>query len=305
MGNYDSQYTKDFLQFYEKERLESLLDIQEDHLLDHLRIFPLRYGDHSWKRRWIHADDYVQVGAKFERVPKEPASTLTELDLACLSDAIVVERVDYAGNAPYYDEHARQKGMIFREALNNFIWGGHSFNPFVHGVFDLRGQSTGSHNDPIQIATVTTAGAWASTSNLRTDWITAAARMEEAGFHGEKAAILNPICKPMLSELISSTAVPIETWFKSTIGFQVIWDRQVDTAASVASFDAALAQLDSIVPAFTPLLVDNFLDDWKHAYVQDYEIYGTVGWNSRLYPGGSTSSGYYKGVVKLSNLSFT
>lgn len=304
MGNYDTQYTRDFLQFYEVTRLESLLDIQEDHLIDHLRIQPLRYGDKSWKRRWIHADETVQVGPKFERVPKEPATTLTELDLICISDSIVVERVDYAGNAPYYDEHARQKGLRFREELNTFIWGGHSFNPYVHGIFDLRGSSTGSHNDPLQVTTVSTAGSWAAASNMIYDWIIAAARMEEAGFHGEKVAVLNPICKPMLAEVITHTAIPVEQWFKSTIGFSVVWDRQVHTTASAASFNAALVQLDSIVPAFTPLLVDNFLDDWKHSYVQDYEIYGTIGWNSKLPDGASTSSGYKKGVVKLSGMAF-
>lgn len=303
MGNYDTQYVRDFLQYYESTRMYTLLDVQDDHLIDHCRIQPLRYGDVSWKRRWIHSDETVQVGARRERVPKEPATTFTELDLADISDALMVGNFQYAGNPAMYDQHAREKGVIFREAFNNLLWSGHSTAPRVYGVIDKGATSTGSHNDPIMCGAASNLGGWSAVSNIRGQVIQALQNMDIKGFRGlgNKALVCPTFVRPMLTQLITNTVVPITQWFQSTVGLPIIFDRQVDTAGSPSSFVAAIVDTDDIIPAMTPLTIANFYDDWRQSYVQDFDIMMCVGYGTKLPADGSTSSGYYKGVCRLTD----
>ena len=300
MANYDTTRAISVAEVFERGALTSLHSAPMDMLVDRVVVDALPYGKKRWKRPVLKPDENIQSGARCKRQEKPTETQFVELDLRAFFDSIAIERSEMAEYPEAWAQHGAEKARIFREGVNKALWTYFDKNPEVYGILDYPDGTDGTLARPEQLAPVTTAGAWSTTANMRTDVINAIQTMISKGFKGAKLLILPEICKPMLTELIANTSVPISQWVQSTLGLPVIFDNEVDSDATASAFDAYVVEPGRVHLGMAPLIVDSFNVDKEHSYYVDWETYAAVSYDS-LHDG----TEYLKPVIKISAISWT
>ena len=269
-----------------------------DSILANISQIGVKYGAKTTQRTIQDPDTIVHVSREFQphRAPKvtEPQN----LDLANLSDSFVVPRADFANDPEGVRIHVRDTGNNFRNGIEKLLIEGSTINVVTRGIADVPGVTGGTINRPELQATATT-GDWNVTANMRADIIAAVTTLIAKRFYGPHLILAPTIVKPMLSEVLTNTAVPMEQWIKSGVGLNIAYSPFVHEAATKENFNVYIIDTSKVHLGISSIMMDAYYVSKDHAYYWDWEVY-CVPMFDPLYDG----TEYLKGVASILALDF-
>ena len=264
-----------------------------DSILANISQIGVKYGAKTTQRTIQDPDTIVHVSREFQphRAPKvtEPQN----LDLANLSDSFVVPRADFANDPEGVRIHVRDTGSNFRNGIEKLMVEGSTVNVVTRGIADVPGMTLGTINRP-ELHAVATTGDWSTTANLRADLINSLTVLITSRFYGPYLILAPTIVRPMLTEVIANTAVPISTWIKSTVGIKVAYSPFVHEAATKENFNVYVIDTSKVHLGISSVMMDAYYVSKDHAYYWDWEVY-CVPMFDPLYDG----TEYLKGVASI------
>lgn len=282
---------------YIKKQL-STYSAPSDSILANISQIPVKYGAKTTQRTIQDPDTIVHVSREFQphRAPKvtEPQN----LDLANLSDSFVVPRADFANDPEGVRIHVRDTGNNFRNGIEKLLIEGSTVNVVTRGIADAPGGSTGTINRP-DTQVISTTGDWNITANMRADFISAITALIAKRFYGPYLVLAPTIVKPMLSEVLTNTSVPMEQWVKSGIGLNIAYSPFVHEAATKDVFNIYVIDTSKVHLGISSVMMDAYYVSKDHAYYWDWEVY-CVPMFDPLYDG----TEYLKGVATMLGLDF-
>lgn len=288
----DATWATTVTQFIQKQI--STFSASPDSLLGKIRSVPLTYGDATVQRTVEDPDTIASLARDWIAPDNQIVWHTQNLDKATLGKRIMVPRKTMAQNPEGVRIHVRDSGRIFKDTLEKLFITGASSKVIIRGVEDYPNATAGTINRPEMAYSCTTAGDWSTTSNIRTDIINSIAGLVVKRFYGPYLILAPSLVRPMLTEVIANTAVPISQWVNSTVGVNVAFSPYVHEAATKDDFNVFIIDSSMVSIGVSELRVDAYYDNKDHAYYYDWEL-ETVPLFDILYDG----SEYLKGVARL------
>lgn len=278
---------------YIKEQL-STYSAPDDSILRYINTIPVPYGKRTTQRTVQDPDTIVHVGREFDP-HRSPLVTETQnLDLANISDSFVVPRAMMASDPEGTRIHVRDTGTIFRNGIEKLFIEGATVNVVTRGVADTPGATAGTINRMELAFDDTTEGTWNTTANIRTAFINCLSGLIIKRFYGPHLVLAPSLVKPMLSEVIANTAVPITQWVKSSAGLNVAYSPFVHEAATKDDFNVYIIDTSKVHIGLSVVMMDAYYVSKDHAYYWDWEVY-CVPMFDPLYDG----TEYLKGIARM------
>lgn len=257
---------------YISEQL-STYSAPEDSLLRYISNLPVPYGKSTTQRTIQDPDTIVKVGREFDPHRSQKVTIPQNLDLANISDSFVVPRAAMAADPEGTRIHVRDTGNVFRNGIEKLFIEGATVNVITRGVADYPDGTTGTVNRPEMAYVCTTAGDWDTTANIRTDIINSIAGLIAKRFYGPHLILAPSIVKPMLTEVIANTAVPINQWVKSSAGLNIAFSPFVHEAATKDDFNVFIIDTSKVHIGLSVVMMDAYYVNKDHAYYWDWEVY--------------------------------
>lgn len=266
----------------------------DDSILRFINTIPVKYGKKTTQRTIQDPDTIVHVNREFDPHRSPKVTETQNLDLANVSDSFWIARSDFAADPEGARIHVRDTGSVFRNGIEKLFLTGSTVNVVTHGVNYAPG--TGTINHPDIAYTSTTHGDWDTTANIRADFIDSIAGLILKRFYGPYLILAPSLVKPMLTEVITNTAVPMNQWVKSSMGINVAYSPFVHEAATKDVFNVYIIDTSTIHIGLSQVMLDAYYVNKDHAYYWDWEVY-TVPMFDPLYDG----TEYLKGVAALAS----
>ena len=247
--------------------------IAKNSILASFKVNPLQYGKQTMQRIINLIDTIAHISKEFDVPDKQTFEETQNLDFACISDRIVIPRLKMAANPQGAALHAKHQPIKIRNAIEKTFVNGASTRVIIRGIDD-EGSGTGTINRPEYAAKIATVGAWTTTANIRTEFISAIIGMKNKKFWGPYALLAPDITIPMFSQLLTTTSVdPTARWIQSTFGLPIIYSPFVHEAATKDDFNCYIVDLSKISLGLSDLKIDAYYDNKSHTYFYDYEVY--------------------------------
>lgn len=273
----------------------------QDRLLGKVNIIPLQYGKTSIYRPIADPDDIVVLDRTFAGSPTDQADKLVQhLNLVCLSDRLSIPRVDFAGDAANAALHVAAHSALLLDAIEKTFIEGASAKVLTYGVYDYPSGTAGTVNRPEMAYNDTTAGAWSTTANIRSDMIDSLGGLLVKKFYGRPLLLAPTLVRPMMSDVLASTAVSTSTWIKNNFGVDIAYSPFVHEAAASTDFNSVIIDTSKVHLGMSQIFMDSYYDDARHSYNFDWEVYISALFDP-LYDGVE----YLKGVARLDAHSWT
>jgi len=297
--NYDTDFAVTVAQIMRTQM--SSYSVTQDRLMGKVSIIPLTYGNTSIYRPIADPDQYVVLDRTFQGAPTDLAEKLVQhLDLVCLSDRLAIPRVDYAGDNANAAMHVSAHSQIFLDAIEkNFIEGA-AAKVLTYGVYDYPGVTTGTVNRPEMAYNDTTAGAWSTTANIRSDLIESLGGLVAKKFYGPYLLIMPSLARPMMSDVLANTATSTATWIKDNFGVPIAYSPFMHEAAVSTDFNCVIIDTSKVHLGLSNIMMDSYYDDSRHSYNFDWEVY-----TSALFDPLFDGTDYMKGVARLDARTWT
>jgi len=276
-----------------KEQL-STYSAAPDSILGNISTLPIPYGKRTTQRTIQDPDTIVHVGREFSP-HRSPKVTLTQnLDLANISDSFVVPRAVMASDPEGTRIHVRDTGLVFRNGIEKLFIEGASVNVVTRGLMDYPAGTAGTINRCEMAFNDTTEGTWNTTANIRTTFINCIQGLIAKRFYGPHLILAPSLVKPMLTEVIANTAVPINQWVKSSVGINVAYSPFVHESATKDDFNVYIIDTSKVHIGLSVVMMDAYYVPKDHAYYWDWEVY-CVPMFDPLFDG----TEYLKGVANI------
>ena len=273
----------------------------QDRLLGKVSILPLTYGKTSIYRPIADPDDIIVLDRTFAASPTDQADKLVQhLDLVCLSDRLSIPRVDFAGDPANAAMHVSAHSAMLLDGLEKTFIEGAAAKVLTYGVYDYIGAATGTVNRPEIALNDTTAGAWSTTANIRSDLIDCLGGLAQQRFYGPYLLICPSLVRPMFSDVLVNTAVPTAQWIRESFGVPVAYSPFMHEAAASTDFNCVIIDTSKVHLGMSQIYMDSYYDDARHSYNYDWEVYMSALFDP-LYDG----TDYNKGVARLDARSWT
>ena len=268
-----------------------------DSILQYIKLISVAYGKKTSQRPVQDPDTIVKIGKEFNSRRSQIVTHTQNLDLANVSKGYQIPRATFANDPEGARIHITDAGSVFREGLEKLFIEGASVNVVTRGVSDYPNGTTGTINRP-EMAYDGGAGAssgdWSTTANIRADIIEGLQGLILKRFFGPYIILAPTIVRPMLTEVISNTAVPINQWVKSSAGVNVAFSPFVHEAATKDDFNFFIVDINSLYLAITATMLDFWYEKKDHAYYWDCEVYAVPMFDIRF-----DGTDYMKGVARF------
>lgn len=273
----------------------------QDRLIGKISILPLTYGKTSIYRPIADPDQTVVLDRTFQGSPTDLAEKLVQhLDLVCLSDRLSIPRVDFAGDPANAAMHVSAHSQILLDGLEKTFIEGATAKVLTYGVYDYPTGTPGTVNRPEIAYNDTTAGAWSTTANIRSDLIESLSGMVLKKFYSRPLLIMPSMARPMMSEVLANTATPTSQWIKSSFGVDIAYSPFIHEAAVSTNFNCVIIDTAKVHLGMSQIFMDSYYDDARHSYNYDWEVY-----MSALFDPLNDGTEYLKGVARLDARSWT
>jgi len=266
----------------------------DDSILRFINTIPVKYGKKTTQRTIQDPDTIVNVGREFSPHRSPKVTETQNLDLANISDSFWIARGDFASDSEGARIHVRDTGSVFRNGIEKLFITGATINVVTRGVEDYPSGTVGTINRPEIAYVSTTHGDWETTANIRADLIDSIAGLILKRFYGPHLILAPSIVKPMLTEVITNTAVPINQWVKSSAGLSIAFSPFVHEAATKDDFNLFIIDTSKVHIGLSQVMLDAYYVNKDHAYYWDWEVYAVPMFDP-LYDG----TDYMKGVARL------
>lgn len=270
--NYDTDFAVTIAQIM-RTQLSSYSQTQ-DRLIGKISILPLTYGNTSIYRPIANPDQIVSLDRTFQGSPTDLAEKLVQhLDLVCISDRLAIPRVDYAGDPANAAMHVSAHSQILLDGIEKTFIEGSAAKVLTYGVYDYPSGTTGTVNRPEIAYNDTTAGAWSTTANIRSDLIDSLAGLVLKKFYGPYLLIMPSMARPMMSDVLANTAVSTSQWVKDNFGVPIAYSPFMHEAAVSTDFNCVIIDTSKVHLGLSQIFMDSFYDDARHSYNYDWEVY--------------------------------
>ena len=267
----------------------------QDRLIGKISILPLTYGKTSIYRPIADPDQTVVLDRTFQGSPTDLAEKLVQhLDLVCLSDRLSIPRVDFAGDPANAAMHVSAHSQILLDGLEKTFIEGAAAKVLTYGVYDYPAGTAGTVNRPEIAYNDTTAGAWSTTANIRSDLIDTLSGMVLKKFYSRPLLIMPSMARPMMSDVLANTSVSTSTWIKNNFGVDIAYSPFIHEAAVSTDFNCVIIDTAKVHLGMSQIFMDSYYDDARHSYNYDWEVY-----MSALFDPLNDGTEYLKGVGRL------
>ena len=267
----------------------------QNSIMGRIRVQPITYGKETIDRKVQDVDTIVHGNKQFDpnRAPK--VTLKQNVDCINLSDGFYITRQEMAVDPEGANIHIRDTGLIFRNSIEKTLVEGISTIAIARGLEDYPSATAGTVNRP-EMGYYEAGGGtdWNTTSAIRADIIDCLVGLKAKRFYGPYLILAPDIVQPMLTEVISNTAIPTNQWLKTSAGIEVAFSPFVHEAATKDDFNVYVIDTSKVSLGLSPIQFDAWYEKKDHAYYYDWECYMAPLFDP-LYDG----SEYLKGVAKL------
>lgn len=297
--NYDTDFAVTVAQIMRTQL--STYSAAQERLMSRVSILPLTYGNTSIYRPIANPDQYVVLDRTFQGSPTDLAEKLVQhLDLVCLSDRLAIPRVDFAGDTANAAMHVSAHSSLLLDAIEKTFIEGAAAKVLTYGVYDYPSGTAGTVNRPEMAYNDTTAGAWSTTANIRSDLIDSLAGLVAKKFYGPYTLIMPSLARPMMSDVLANTATSTAQWVKDNFGVPIAYSPFMHEAAVSTDFNCVIIDNSKVHLGLSNIFMDSYYDDARHSYNYDWEVY-----MSALFDPLNDGTEYLKGVARLDARTWT
>ena len=240
-------------------------------LLENVNIESYPFGKQHVTRPISSPMDDVFVSRRFSAPDQLMDKEVQELDFVNISKRVVIDAVDYAADPAHVAKQVEDALNIMKDGIEKYWIEGSSTRVTMYGVKDAI--ATGLINRPDTIVQTTT-GKWEIITNLQFDVADAVALLIGKRFYGPYALLAPSALLPMLSQVQTTTAVPVSTWVQNALGLPVIFSPWVDSDAVMdTAFDCYVIDLSKVHMGMSDLKIDAYYSNKDHCYIWDMEVY--------------------------------
>ena len=261
-------------------------------LLNNINIESFTFGQQHITRPISSPYDDVFIDRRFSAPDQVMLKEVQDLDLINISKRVVIDSVDYAADPAHVAKQVEDALNIIKDGIEKAWIEGSTAKVTMYGVKDAI--ATGLINRPDTIVQTTT-GKWEIITNLQFDVADAVALLIGKRFYGPYALLAPSALLPMLSQVQTTTAVPVSTWVQNALGLPVIFSPAVDSDAVMdTAFDCYVIDLSKVHIGLSDLKIDAYYSNKDHCYMWDMEIF-----MSALFDPLHDDTEYKKGVATL------
>lgn len=271
-----------------------------DSILGSINRLPVPYGKETTDRPVQDPETIVMGSKQWDGRRAKKVTLKQNVDLINLGDGIEIPRADFAADPEGARIWVRDTGRIFRDAIEKTMIEGISNIAVGRGISDFPDGTSGTVNRPEIAYNNTASNDWKTTANMRTDIINMLVGLVAKRFYGPYLILAPSIVRPMLSEVISNTAQPINTWLKTSAGVRIAFSPYVHEAATKDAFNVYLIDTSKVHLGISPIQFDAWYEKKDHAYYWDWETYMACLCDP-LYDG----SEYLKGVAQTLSIDWS
>jgi hypothetical protein len=269
-------------------------------ILNSMSQLPIAKGKRTIDRIVQDPETIVHGSKTWDGRRAKKVTLKQNVDTINLGDGLEIPRDEFNADPEGARIHVRDTGIIFNNAIEKTTVEGISTIAIARGIADFPNGTAGTINRPEIAYDNTTAGDWKTVANFRTDVIESMVGLTLKRFYGPPLMLAPEIVRPMITELIANTAVPVSQWMKSTIGIPIAFSPFVHEAATKDDFNCYIIDTSKVHLGASVVLFDAWYEQKDHAYYWDWEVDMTPLFDP-LYDG----TEYLKGVARLDARDFS
>jgi len=228
------------------------------------------FGDKTSLDGIRHPEEEVLVSSEIEYQYKYARKHARRMDMPSLTQAIMIDEEYYAGDLVNAMGHIQDLGQNFIEGINRFAFEG-SLKPLMYGIEDILGGTAGTRERPEQVAAVTAAGKWDVATSIPATLNDMQSALIDKKFYGPPLVLAHPLVKPMLSQVLTNTAVAVGVWMQSAFGFPIIFSPWIDNDSTVSASDVYMVDSSKFAYTMTPLRIKSYFDDHTDQWVWKWQ----------------------------------
>ena len=263
-------------------------------ILNSMSQKPIQKGKRTVSRTIQDPETIVHGSKTWDGRRAKKVTLRQNVDTINLGDGLEIPRDEFNADPEGARIHVRDTGIIFNNALEKSTIEGLSTIAIARGISDFPNGTAGTINRPEIAYNDTTAGRWDTVANFRSDVIKSIVGLTQKRFYGPKLMLAPEIVRPMLTEVIANTAIPVNQWMLSTIGIPIAFSPFVHEGATKDDFNVYIIDTSKVHLGISPILFDAWYEQKDHAYYWDWEL-DMAPLFDPLYDG----TEYLKGVARL------
>lgn len=269
-------------------------------ILGSVSQLPIPQGKETIDRTLQDPETIVHGSKTWDGRRAKKVTLKQNVDAINLGDGLEIPRNEFNADPEGARIQVRDTGEIFNNAIEKTLMEGITTIAIARGISDFPNGTAGTINRPEIAYDNSTAGDWKTVANFRTDVIECIVGLTLKRFYGPKLMLAPDIVKPMLTELIANTAVPVGQWMKSTIGIPIAFSPFVHEAATKDDFNCYIIDTSKVHLGISSILFDAWYEQKDHAYYWDWEV--TM---APLFDPLFDGTEYLKGVARLDARDFS